>query len=168
MEEGHFVSLPVISGWWHAQGKDHGKSINQTGLDAQKRFQLWSQRKLLEKMGQATQLYHEPKIHSLFFSLSIYPNLPLGREGSVSTICKSARYLKTQRSYSLSHSLTSTLNCCSAPIDTCLTSASRSSCSKEVDRCLQADIHAVCATFPCKCRDTNTKMFHGIEDTMMT
>lgn len=66
MKEGHFVSLPVISGWWHAQGKDHGKSINQTGSDTQKRFQLWSQRKLLE-MSQATQLYHEPKMHSLIF-----------------------------------------------------------------------------------------------------
>lgn len=52
------------------------------------------------------------------------------------------------RSNLLSHSLTSTLNCCRAPIDTCLTSASNSSCSREVERCLQADIHAVWATFP--------------------
>lgn len=52
------------------------------------------------------------------------------------------------RSNLLSHSLTSTLNCCTAPIDTCLTSASNSSCSREVERCLQADIHAVWATFP--------------------
>lgn len=48
----------------------------------------------------------------------------------------------------LSHSPTSTLNCCRAPIDTCLTSDSNSSWSREVDRCLQADMHAVWATLP--------------------
>lgn len=89
----------------------------------------------------------------LYSPLSIYPNLPLGSVGSVSTIYKTAWYIKTQRSYSLSHSLTSTLNCWSAPIDTCLTSASSNSCSKEVDRCLHADIHAVWATFPYTYRD---------------
>lgn len=56
--------------------------------------------------------------------------------------------LQLRYAYSLSHSLTSTLNCCRAPMDTCLTSASSSRWSKEVERCLHADIHAVWATFP--------------------
>lgn len=81
MEEGHSDFLPVISVGWHAQGKDHGKSINQAGSDTQKRFQLWSQRKLLGKMGQTTQLYHEPKMHWGFFSPLNLPQYAFGECG---------------------------------------------------------------------------------------
>lgn len=54
-----------------------------------------------------------------------------------------------------SHSLTSKLNCCSAPRVSCLTSASSKSCIKDVAKCLQADIHAVWATFPWNNKSVN-------------
>lgn len=69
--------------------------------------------------------------------------------GELKNLCQNKKK-KQERWHSLSHSLTSVLSWCRAPIEICRTSGSSRSCVSEVEMCLHADMQAVWATLPWK------------------
>lgn len=81
----------------------------------------------------------------------VFCNIAQGLTAIISCIYKKSQYkIKTRYQHLLSHSLTSALSCCRAPMEICLISGSIKSCIKEVEMCLQVDMQAVCATLPCE------------------